>query len=397
MNLPRRSNIEDLGHGPRLLLLLALLWGLLPGAAAAEPRGLVGTEGEHLTVAGENLYLIAKQHGLAIEHLAFANGLKVGLEVKTGRQLRVPRRRILPSNPPENGLVVNLPERGFFLFREGKFEKFYPVAIGQAGRFQTPTGEFKLVSRVVNPNWLPPEWAGLGKDTVVPAGPDNPLGDRWMGLSSPGLGIHSTTSPASIGAAASHGCMRMYPVMAREVFEKVTIGMPVRIEYEPIKLGFEEGVFYVVVYPDVYRQADPKARLMKLLQSEGLDGVVSEQRIEELVAQAQGFPRPVLARDVKVAFEGRSLENQAFWLEGKTYLGSESLREMGAEVNLSGSDTEQETIKLDFRGLSPILDEKLISKNFKGETLFPAREILELFGYRPVWDGVARTLTVVQL
>ena len=42
-----------------------------------------------------------------------------------------------------------------------------------------------------------------------PAGPGNPLGTRWMGLSAPAVGIHGTPDAASIGYSASHGCIRM--------------------------------------------------------------------------------------------------------------------------------------------------------------------------------------------
>ena len=37
----------------------------------------------------------------------------------------------------------------------------------------------------------------------------DPLGTRWMGLSAPGVGIHGTDEPASIGYSESHGCIRM--------------------------------------------------------------------------------------------------------------------------------------------------------------------------------------------
>ncbi len=58
----------------------------------------------------------------------------------------------------------------------------------------------------------------------VPPGPDNPLGTRWMGLSAPGVGIHGTDEPTSIGYSASHGCIRMQVPDAEWLFDHVDVG-----------------------------------------------------------------------------------------------------------------------------------------------------------------------------
>jgi L,D-transpeptidase ErfK/SrfK len=63
----------------------------------------------------------------------------------------------------------------------------------------------------------------------VPPGPSNPLGTRWMGISSPGVGIHGTDAPASIGYSASHGCVRMQVPDAEWLFDHVDIGTTVHI------------------------------------------------------------------------------------------------------------------------------------------------------------------------
>ena len=55
----------------------------------------------------------------------------------------------------------------------------------------------------------------------MPPGPDNPLGTRWMGLSAPGVGIHGTDDPSSIGYSASHGCIRMQVPDAEWLFDHV--------------------------------------------------------------------------------------------------------------------------------------------------------------------------------
>jgi L,D-transpeptidase ErfK/SrfK len=86
------------------------------------------------------------------------------------------------------------------------------------------------VVKWVNPWWYPPtndSWAaGL---QPVPPGPNNPLGTRWMGLSAPGVGIHGTDEPSSIGWNASHGCIRMQVADSEWLFERVKIGTNVFI------------------------------------------------------------------------------------------------------------------------------------------------------------------------
>ena len=40
-------------------------------------------------------------------------------------------------------------------------------------------------------------------------GPRNPVGVIWIALDKKGIGIHGTNDQASIGHAASHGCVRL--------------------------------------------------------------------------------------------------------------------------------------------------------------------------------------------
>ena len=103
------------------------------------------------------------------------------------------------------------------------------VATGQA-IYPTPRGEWHIVVKYKNPWWYPPiqdDWAkGL---KPVPPGPSNPLGTRWMGLNAPGVGIHGTDEPASIGYSASHGCIRMQVPDVIDLYPRVSVGSTVLI------------------------------------------------------------------------------------------------------------------------------------------------------------------------
>lgn len=123
---------------------------------------------------------------------------------------------------------IDLSERTLYHYSDGSLRKTYSVAVGMPA-YPTPTGSFEIISKVVDPTWTPPDsdWAE-GMEPVGP-GPDNPLGTRWMGIDSPGVGIHGTYTRSSIGTAASHGCIRMYLEQAEELFNLVYIGTPVEI------------------------------------------------------------------------------------------------------------------------------------------------------------------------
>jgi lipoprotein-anchoring transpeptidase ErfK/SrfK len=110
---------------------------------------------------------------------------------------------------------------------DGRIRTF-GVAVGQPA-YPTPRGDFSIVNMQRNPTWYPPDsrWAaGLGP---VPPGAGNPLGTRWMGISAPGIGMHGTPSPGSIGTRASHGCIRLRIPDAEALYELVSVGDPVYI------------------------------------------------------------------------------------------------------------------------------------------------------------------------
>jgi len=130
-------------------------------------------------------------------------------------------------------LVVSLADRKIALFEDGRVVKVYSIAVGKRST-PSPNGSFHIVSRVVKPTYYKP-----GK--VVPAGPANPLGTRWMGLGFKGYGIHGTNRPTSIGKAASHGCIRMRNQDVEDLFERVEVGDPVDLLTDETAITFSGG------------------------------------------------------------------------------------------------------------------------------------------------------------
>ncbi len=115
------------------------------------------------------------------------------------------------------------------LWLDGKLAKQYRVAIGQP-QYPTPTGSYVITDMIENPTWIPPNSPWAAGLEPVPPGASNPLGTRWIGTSAPLIGIHGTPQGWSIGSMASHGCIRMHIPEVEELFEKVTVGMPIEIK-----------------------------------------------------------------------------------------------------------------------------------------------------------------------
>jgi lipoprotein-anchoring transpeptidase ErfK/SrfK len=123
--------------------------------------------------------------------------------------------------PLDRVIVVSLEDRRLALVEDGLVKKVYRVSVGRETT-PSPTGMFTIVNRVENPTYY-------HEGQVVPPGPANPVGTRWIGLDKKGYGIHGTNMPRSIGKAASHGCIRMRRRNLEELFAQVRGGDRVEI------------------------------------------------------------------------------------------------------------------------------------------------------------------------
>lgn len=129
-----------------------------------------------------------------------------------------------PDLPGRRVVLVSIPDRKLAVLEGDDVVAMFPIAVGAAAS-PSPTGEFQIVSRVSNPTYYRP-------GTVIPAGKDNPLGTRWLGLSQKGYGIHGTNAPKSVGRAASHGCIRLRNRDMERLFTMVRVGDAVVIREE---------------------------------------------------------------------------------------------------------------------------------------------------------------------
>ena len=128
-------------------------------------------------------------------------------------------------------LAVDRDAKVLRLYENLKLSHKYKIAVGKAG-LETAAGRYKIREKDVNPAWHVPmsDWAGdLAGQTIAPDDPRNPLEARWMGFHD-GQGIHGTDDVASLGTAASHGCIRMAVPDVKRLFRKVKIGTPLFLQ-----------------------------------------------------------------------------------------------------------------------------------------------------------------------
>lgn len=136
-----------------------------------------------------------------------------------------PLRADLPApSVSEVRLVLRLRERRVYVYRGNEIEVSYPVAVGREG-WETPTGTFQVFDMVRNPGWTNPFTREL-----VPPGPTNPLGERWIAFWTDGkdyIGFHGTPNRESVGQAVSHGCIRMFNEDVRRLYDAIAPGTQV--------------------------------------------------------------------------------------------------------------------------------------------------------------------------
>ncbi|HEX7860515.1 MAG TPA: L,D-transpeptidase family protein [Verrucomicrobiae bacterium] len=157
--------------------------------------------------------------------------------VTAGTLVKVPR--IDPPPAPKAAFVrVHLYSKSINVYgKSTNLIAHFPCSIGSRVD-NRPVGLLNVDKAALNPTyWFDPkvfpesvEAQKLGRKLQLPAGPNNPVGTAWIGLSRPGYGIHGTPKPEQIGRTESHGCFRLANWNAEHLLQMASPGMPVYVE-----------------------------------------------------------------------------------------------------------------------------------------------------------------------
>lgn len=189
------------------------------------------------------------------------------------RELAAKEEELAPAGKPY--IVVSLAERRMLYIQRNDTLYKASVAVGsgktlvmggQTKRFITPRGRMSITHKELDPVWVPPNWhyveiarrTGRGIIDMSNASPNalagypagqvpirgnNVIIPPWgspqrahkgvLGVAKlemyDGYYFHGTDNPASIGTAASHGCIRMHAADIMWMYRNVPVGTPVYI------------------------------------------------------------------------------------------------------------------------------------------------------------------------
>jgi lipoprotein-anchoring transpeptidase ErfK/SrfK len=135
------------------------------------------------------------------------------------RQVIYYRTTVVPGS-----IVVDRENRFLYLIQPDNSARRYSIGISQ--ECLRPGSLFRIASKV---EW--PEWRYSASDTksasvtaqVLAGGPGNPLGARALLLDQPGLLIHGTNSPRTIGHLVSTGCIRLVNDDVEDLYRRVSL------------------------------------------------------------------------------------------------------------------------------------------------------------------------------
>ncbi len=300
----------------RKIILLALSLSAIFSVHAhtfSANQDVVGQLQTTVVKSGDTLAQVARDHDMGYVEMEEANP---GIDdpdrpLTPGTVLVIPSQFILP-NAPHRGIVVNLAEMRLYYY-SGNQVITHPIGIGREGE-DTPVSVLKIIEHIPNPTWYVPDSIrkmraaqGVFLPRSVPPGPDNPLGNYAMRLSTPPKGgnylMHGTNDPlGGIGRRSSSGCMRMYPEDIKTLYNLVQNGTPVYVVNEPYKAGWSsQGDLYLESHiplnggDDQVQKDAGRIRQIVEQAAKGKNLNVNWDTIQTISEETQGLPQ-VIAR-----------------------------------------------------------------------------------------------------
>jgi hypothetical protein len=196
------------------------LLGQLAGTVLYSRQHLL--EQPHVVQPGEGLREIANAYNVPWQLLAKINGIRDPQNLPPGQRIKVVRG---PFHA-----VVHLDRYELVLTLQGRYAGRFPIGIGRDQ--QQLEGVYEVKDKTIDPAYYGPD------QFIDAADPNNPLGERWIGLGKPGsnilqttrLGIHGTNDPANVGSGSGRGSICLGSRDVEDVYDILSIGSRVVIQ-----------------------------------------------------------------------------------------------------------------------------------------------------------------------
>jgi lipoprotein-anchoring transpeptidase ErfK/SrfK len=174
---------------------------------------------EYIIKSGETLEKIVKSRSLLVDwHLIKRiNNIRDERRIQAGQEIK------LITGPFHAVIEKSKYRLTLYMGDDSDRVAVRSFSVGLGEYNSTPTGMFKIGSRLQNPEWINPRT----RQRYLPDDPSNPIGEHWLALIGIdagtreflGYGIHGTIEPDSIGRQQSMGCVRMKPEDVAIVYE----------------------------------------------------------------------------------------------------------------------------------------------------------------------------------
>src|SRR5262245_37664517 len=141
-----------------------------------------------------------------------------GLPFALQRQVVFYRTTVVPGS-----IVIDRENRFLYLIDTNNSARRYGIGVAQeclkGGSF------FRVTSKLEWPDWRPSGTSTRDADALIGAAgrPGSPLGARALLLDKPGLVIHGTNSPKTIGHLVASGCIRLVNDDVEDLYRRVSL------------------------------------------------------------------------------------------------------------------------------------------------------------------------------
>ena len=149
-------------------------------------------------------------------------------------------RRRLASLAPKGVYIVIDTARNVLYLKKGEQVIVQAVVSSGSGNmliepsgkrtwvFDTPRGEYAIRSKIVNPDWIKPDWAFIEEGETIPGKLNDriesgTLGDYALAFGN-GYFIHGTLYTRMLGRNVTHGCIRVGDKDLENIYKNTPLG-----------------------------------------------------------------------------------------------------------------------------------------------------------------------------